>query len=51
VENPELRPLYDQLVKDQQTIDTLRANGKKVPLSLIRDPFHRAYYQFKELAQ
>jgi multiple sugar transport system substrate-binding protein len=51
VENPELKPLYDKLVKDQQTIDSLRARGEKVPLSLIRDPFHRAYYQYKGWAQ
>jgi len=50
-ENPELQPLYDKLIKDQQTIDALRARGEKVPLSLIRDPFHRAYYQFKGWAQ
>jgi multiple sugar transport system substrate-binding protein len=51
VENSNLRPLYDKLIKDQQTIDALRAKGEKVPLSLIRDPFHRAYYQFKGWAQ
>lgn len=51
VEKPELKPLYDRLTEDQKTIDKLRAEGKKVPLSLIRDPFHRAYYQFKGWAQ
>lgn len=50
-ESSKLRAEYDRLLGVQKQIDDLRAAGKKVPLSLIVDPFHRAYYQFKGYAE
>lgn len=53
-ESPKLRAEYDRLLGVQKQIDTLRAAGQKVPLSMITDPFHRAYYQhmgWAEVAQ
>lgn len=44
-ENPKLKPLYDKLSERQRQIDQLRAQGSKVPLDLIENPFHRRYYQ------
>jgi multiple sugar transport system substrate-binding protein len=59
-EDPELQPLYDKLLKQQEQIDALKprlfelaAKGEpipddaKIPLSLIDNPFHRAYYAAK----
>lgn len=43
-EEPGLRPMYDRLVTQQQEIDRLRAEGKKVPVRLIANPFYRRYY-------
>jgi len=50
-ENPKLRPLYEKLTKNQEKIDQLRADGRKVPLELIENPFHRRYYVFKGWAE
>lgn len=44
-EHVHLRDLYEQFSKDQETIDQLRAEGKKVPARLIRNPYHLAYYR------
>jgi multiple sugar transport system substrate-binding protein len=44
-ENPHLQERYAALVEDQRTIERLRAAGEKVPLELIRNPFHQRYYQ------
>ncbi len=44
-ERPELAAQYEQRVRDQQTIDALRAAGKPVPASLIHNTFYRRYYQ------
>ncbi|MEZ6192100.1 MAG: extracellular solute-binding protein [Phycisphaerales bacterium] len=38
------RALYDSLSDTQAKIDKLRAEGKKVPLEWITNPFHRRYY-------
>ena len=46
-QRPALQARYDELCKVQEQIDELRSKGKKVPLSMISNPFHRAYYQFK----
>lgn len=43
--DPELVALYAERVEQQKQIDALRAAGKKVPLDLISNPFHRKYYQ------
>ncbi len=44
-EHPQLRERYEKLFADQQEIEALRKAGKKVPLHLIRNPFHQAYYR------
>jgi len=46
-DRPELQEPYDAAVKRQKEIERLRAEGKKVPLSMIDNPFHKAYYKFK----
>ncbi len=43
-DNPELFRLYDLLTRRQADIDRLRAQGKKVPLKWLTDPFYRKYY-------
>ena len=43
--NKNMRQKYDDLVKLQQQIDELRANGEPVPLEWISNPFHRVYYK------
>lgn len=50
-ENPKLQPMYDQRAADQKTIEQLRAQGKKVSLLLIKNPFHRQYYQARGWAE
>ena len=44
---PEWELEYSRLVKVQQQIDDLKANGKKVPLALIENPFLRQYLKDK----
>lgn len=46
-DRPELKVAYDAAVKRQKEIERLRADGKKVPLSMIDNPFYKAYYKFK----
>ena len=46
-EDADLRAEYDRRVADQAKIDSLRAEGKRVPLELISSPFHRRWYVFK----
>ena len=43
-ESPRLQPLYDEAMATQKKIDDHRAAGKPVPLSWIKNPFHRKYY-------
>lgn len=43
--DPQLQRRHARLIKDQATIDRLRAEGKSVPLNLITNPFYRRYYQ------
>jgi multiple sugar transport system substrate-binding protein len=50
-ENPSLRPQYDALCRQQKQIDELKAAGKKVPLSLIIDPYRRAHMQAQGLTE
>ncbi|MFP4143903.1 MAG: ABC transporter substrate-binding protein [Phycisphaeraceae bacterium] len=50
-EYPQRRQWHEKLLKDQETIDRLRAEGKKVPLELIQNPYWRAYYQHKGWAE
>ncbi len=40
-ENKEMRTLYDKLCADQKRIDELRAAGKPVPVSLIKNIFYK----------
>jgi multiple sugar transport system substrate-binding protein len=35
---------YEKLLQDQKTIESLRKEGKLVPLELITNPFYRRYY-------
>jgi multiple sugar transport system substrate-binding protein len=46
-ENPKLRPQYEKLVDLQKQIEAARAQGRKVPKEWLKNPLHRAYYQFK----
>ncbi len=46
-EQPELRAEYESRLKDQQTIDQLKASGQKIPAELIRNPFYLRYYRQK----
>ncbi len=43
-ERTELVEAYERLVRQQDEIERLREEGKKVPLKLITNPFHRRYY-------
>lgn len=42
--SPDKQKLYDELVATQKKIDAYRAEGKKVPLEWITNPFYRWYY-------
>jgi multiple sugar transport system substrate-binding protein len=42
--DPALKKRYESLLRDQETIDRLRARGEPVPLELITNPFYRRYY-------
>lgn len=44
LENPALKEKYEQMVERQTQIESLRAEGKPVPIELISNPFYRAYY-------
>ncbi len=44
-ENPKLRAAYDEACGRQKKIDELKAAGKKIPLSLVSNPFHQKYYK------
>ncbi|NJL30824.1 MAG: hypothetical protein HC898_03870 [Phycisphaerales bacterium] len=46
-EDPKLVPLYEEAKATQKKIEEYRAQGKLVPLSWIKNPFYRKYYQFK----
>jgi multiple sugar transport system substrate-binding protein len=50
-ENPSLQPQYDALCQQQKQIDDLKAAGKKVPLSLIIDPYRRAYMKAQGMTE
>jgi multiple sugar transport system substrate-binding protein len=50
-ENPALHLRYQELLRRQSRIDADRAQGKKVPLEWIENPFHRRYYQAKGWAE
>ena len=43
-ESPSLRRKYEEYSALQEKIDRYREEGKKVPLSWIKNPFHRRYY-------
>ncbi len=43
-ESAELRKRYAELTGLQEKIDAYRAEGRKVPLDWIRNPFHRRWY-------
>ncbi len=42
-----LKKVYDQDSLVQEKIDRYRSERRKVPLSWIRNPYHRRYYIFK----
>lgn len=44
-ENPRLKSDFEPMAALQKKIDQRRANGQPVPLSWIKNPFHRVYYQ------
>lgn len=46
-QDPVLRREYERRLEIQRQIDARRAAGRKVPLSWISDPFHRAFYRAK----
>ncbi len=46
-ESPRLRKLYHEWTALQDKIERTRAEGRKVPLEWIKDPFHRAHYLHK----
>jgi ABC-type glycerol-3-phosphate transport system substrate-binding protein len=43
-ESENLNAKYEKQLEDQKTIETLRQEGKLVPLHLITNPFYRKYY-------
>lgn len=43
--DPNLKARYEQQLKNQTTIERLRAEGKPVPTHLITNPFYQRYYQ------
>ena len=43
--DPNLKARYDKLIKDQETIERLRAGGELVPAHLITNPFYQRYYR------
>lgn len=45
--NPKLKERYEKAVLLQEKIDRYRAEGKKVPLEWIENPFHREYYPYR----
>lgn len=47
VAGDELKERYEKALEDQKKIDTLKAQGKKIPASLIANPFHLDYYRHK----
>lgn len=50
-EHASLRADYAIWIGHQQEIDRLKAEGKKIPAKLIRNPFHLAYYREKGLLE
>jgi multiple sugar transport system substrate-binding protein len=50
-ENPQLRDRYQKLLADQERIDQLKQQGAKIPRSLVRNPYHIAYFRFKGLLE
>ncbi len=51
IENAGLNPLYKKLKKDQETIDALKAAGKKIPRALIKNRFYLGYYEAKGMLE
>lgn len=50
-ENPELAALFTELSRTQRDIEARRAAGGSVPLSWLRNPFHRRFYVAQKWAQ
>ncbi len=48
--NPELRAKYLADLEVQKKIDALKKEGKKIPLSWIKNPFYKGYYMAKGMA-
>ncbi len=46
-EDPKKQKLYDELVALQEKIDQRKAEGRRIPLEWISNPFHRQYYAWK----
>ncbi len=49
--NPELRTQWEKDVKDQTIIDECKAQGKKIPADLIKNPFYLAYYEARNMLE
>tara|TARA_R110002111_G_scaffold164347_1_gene230523 strand:+ start:788 stop:2248 length:1461 start_codon:yes stop_codon:yes gene_type:complete len=43
--DPQMKTKYEKLLKDQETIERLRAAGELVPAHLITNPFYQVYYR------
>jgi hypothetical protein len=43
--HPELKSKYESALRIQAEIDELKSKGKKIPLGLVENPFHQAYYR------
>ncbi|QQE11023.1 carbohydrate ABC transporter substrate-binding protein [Planctomycetota bacterium] len=50
-EKPWLNEDYEKSVADQKKIDRLKAEGKKIPLSLVRNSFYKRYYKEMGMAE
>ncbi len=48
--DPAARAEYQKRLATQKQIESLRAAGKPVPLSMIQNPFYRKWYVFKKWA-
>ncbi len=50
-ENPDIKPQYEKARADQKKIDELKAAGKKIPASLIQNPFYLRYYKVQGMLE
>lgn len=50
-ENKTLAAEYEKRLARQKRIDEMKANGEKIPLEMIDNPFLKRYYTFKGMAE